>query len=373
MACSGGASAPPPQPPSITLQPTAQSVEVGATVAFSVQAQGTSPLIYQWLWNGTVIPGATNPSYSTPSAEPADNGSVFSLIVTNSLGSVTSQGALLAIPGAPRAPKAGDLRFKDVDAFPFGLDCEDSTALLVVDELDYHQASGTPLTVGGLGPDPGGNPGSTIWWYGAFLLPPNIPARTYCVSGGQLPDLEADLKALDLPGTVVTSLDLAFNNNVYAKSWETTSAPGTFTAYRQSVDPGNLQAVANQIGALGQVITALSFEASGQVYVIAYAWDQDPGTHYEVQVATATFDTVEAAAQGLSQQGFIITAIGGQTTTNNLLLVGTRVKGDTIPRPIAIYPLGTSTNTLGRAYAVIGNVYVPLSLSPLANIWIGQQ
>ena len=37
-------------------------------------------------------------------------------------------------------------------------------------------------------------------------------------------------------------------------------------------------------------------------------------------------------ASDLAQQGYIITAVGGDTT-NGFLLVGTRVQGDTMPRP----------------------------------------
>jgi hypothetical protein len=327
-------------------------------------------MAYQWLWNGTVISGANSSFYTTQTAQPADNGSVISVTVTNSQGSVTSQGAVLNVPGAPRAPKVGDLRFKDVDAFPYGLAYADTTALVYSLEKNYQQATGTPLTVGGIGPTPGGAPGSTIWWYAAFKLPANVPARTYCVDGGLLTNLATDLEALDVPGTVITSLDLAFNNSDYAKSWLTTTATGTFTATRQFVDPSTLQTVATQAGTSGQVITALSFDASGKVYVIAYSWDQDPMTEYEANVAFATNDTVEATAQSLAQAGYIITAIGGQTNSNTQLLVGTKVKGDTTPRPVTLYHLGTSVQ-LNRADAIVGYVYS--SLSPRGMTWIGQQ
>ena len=50
---------------------------------------------YQWRKNGVNISGATNSSYTTPPTVAADNGSVFSVVVSNSGGSVTSNNATL--------------------------------------------------------------------------------------------------------------------------------------------------------------------------------------------------------------------------------------------------------------------------------------
>src|SRR5205085_9345701 len=45
--------------PVITTQPRTQSVPRGLNATLSVSASGTPPLYYQWLLNGTPIPGAT--------------------------------------------------------------------------------------------------------------------------------------------------------------------------------------------------------------------------------------------------------------------------------------------------------------------------
>jgi alkaline phosphatase D len=79
-----------PQPPVITKQPVNQRVNVGETATFSVTATGTAPITYQWRKNGTNIIGAISPSYTTPPATPADNGSRMSVVVSNPVGSVTS-------------------------------------------------------------------------------------------------------------------------------------------------------------------------------------------------------------------------------------------------------------------------------------------
>ncbi|MDL5502887.1 MAG: carbohydrate binding domain-containing protein, partial [Candidatus Methanoperedens sp.] len=56
---------------------------------------------YQWQKNGVNIPGATGASYTTPPATILDNGSVFRVNVTNSAGSVMSNGAVLTVLPVP--------------------------------------------------------------------------------------------------------------------------------------------------------------------------------------------------------------------------------------------------------------------------------
>jgi hypothetical protein len=54
-------------------------------------------LEYQWRKNGAEIPGATNSFYITPVTVAADNGSLFSVVVSNGAGSVTSNNATLTV------------------------------------------------------------------------------------------------------------------------------------------------------------------------------------------------------------------------------------------------------------------------------------
>ena len=88
-------------PPAITTQPQNQTVTVGATATFSVVATGTTPLTYQWSKNGAAIGGATNSSYTTPATVSTDNGSTFTVTVTNVAGSRTSTAATLAVNVPP--------------------------------------------------------------------------------------------------------------------------------------------------------------------------------------------------------------------------------------------------------------------------------
>ena len=68
---------------------------------FSVTATGTTPLRYQWLFDGTNITGAVNSSLLLTNLQLGQSGS-YSVVVTNVLGSATSSNAVLTVvPAAP--------------------------------------------------------------------------------------------------------------------------------------------------------------------------------------------------------------------------------------------------------------------------------
>jgi Immunoglobulin domain len=88
----------------ITVQPVSQAVTMGQSATFAVTAGGAAPLTYQWSKNATPIPGATSASFKTPATTSSDNGSLFNVVVSNSLGSVTSGVASLSVTSASSAP-----------------------------------------------------------------------------------------------------------------------------------------------------------------------------------------------------------------------------------------------------------------------------
>ena len=90
--------------PAITTQPVNQMVTAGQTATFTVTATGTAPLSYQWNKNGTAISGATSSTYTTPATTSSDNGAPFTVVVSNSAGSVTSTAATLTVNAAAAAP-----------------------------------------------------------------------------------------------------------------------------------------------------------------------------------------------------------------------------------------------------------------------------
>jgi len=81
----------------ITTQPASQTLTAGQRATFTVVATGTAPLSYQWQKNSTNISGTTSSSYTTPATTTADNNSTFDVVVTNAVGSVTSNTATLMV------------------------------------------------------------------------------------------------------------------------------------------------------------------------------------------------------------------------------------------------------------------------------------
>jgi Immunoglobulin domain len=93
-----------PTAAAVTSQPANQTGTVGQSATFTVTASGTAPLSYQWQKNGVNIANATSVSYSTPAITAADNGAMFDVLVSNSVGAVTSAVATLTVSGALVAP-----------------------------------------------------------------------------------------------------------------------------------------------------------------------------------------------------------------------------------------------------------------------------
>lgn len=91
---------PAPTAPSITTHPVSKSATIGQSVTFSVVANGTGPLSYQWFENALPIPGATSASFTLASAQLTNN-AAYRVVVTNSLGSATSNPATLTVTRPP--------------------------------------------------------------------------------------------------------------------------------------------------------------------------------------------------------------------------------------------------------------------------------
>jgi uncharacterized delta-60 repeat protein len=80
----------------ITTQPVSQSVNPGETVSFGVIATSPLAMFYQWRKDNTNIAGATMASLTLTNVQEADAGN-YDVVVTNSLGSVTSATAVLNV------------------------------------------------------------------------------------------------------------------------------------------------------------------------------------------------------------------------------------------------------------------------------------
>lgn len=96
--------------PALTRQPASTTVSVGASATFIVEAAAGATPSYQWYFNGTLISGATGSSLTISPARSADAGE-YSVVVTNDLGSATSNRATLTVNAAtlpsPTGPSGG--------------------------------------------------------------------------------------------------------------------------------------------------------------------------------------------------------------------------------------------------------------------------
>jgi hypothetical protein len=89
-----------PKAPVIVTQPSDYTTDEGSPAYFIATASGSRPISYQWRRNGMDIAGATFPFLWVPVVGLQDNGAVYSVVVTNSVASVTSQNATLTVnPG----------------------------------------------------------------------------------------------------------------------------------------------------------------------------------------------------------------------------------------------------------------------------------
>ena len=141
-----------PVTPSITTQPTSDTVEVGQTATFSVTSSGGAPLNYQWSKNGSAISGATSSTYTTPVATLADSGSQFTVKVNNSTGAVTSNAAILTVKAAGQLTAStaslnyGNITLGSSSALPVTLTNTGGTNV----SISNVTLSGAGLTIGGV-------------------------------------------------------------------------------------------------------------------------------------------------------------------------------------------------------------------------------
>jgi hypothetical protein len=340
---------------------------MGLVATYSVTATGDS-LHYKWAKDGATIPGATSSMYVTPPVQFEDTGASFTVTVSNATGSVTSRVASLSVTA--RAPREGDLRFQQVDApwtvNGYGKVVGESSAVPGRGAFAFSASFGTPLFVGagdcsippstdGVGCDwffselPASSSGLTMGYMGDFYVnfPQDIFSNAWPTMNGATPASS---------NSVVTSLDLEPASILFAVSWLQETSNGGFDPAVHTVAPAALQAAATAEGANSRVITALSHDTGGITY-ISYGWQADQTTLYEAHVVTTAASGAPATAATLAAEGYIITAAGLADDNGNIVLVGTRVQGDTLPRAFAAAQGSTQLQAMWQqGYAPVGVV-----------------
>ncbi len=83
-----------------TVHPSNVSVAAGSLASFSASVSGDTPITFQWLKNGTPLPGATGTSLVIPIAQSGDEG-FYTVLAANAVSSTTSNAGTLTVIGAP--------------------------------------------------------------------------------------------------------------------------------------------------------------------------------------------------------------------------------------------------------------------------------
>jgi hypothetical protein len=201
--------------PIITLQPVRQEVTAGQTAMFSVIAAGSAPLTYQWLQNGTAISGATSSTYISPGT--SVDGTLFSIVVSNAVGSVTSSPALLSVSATP-----GQLTPNPATGLNFGTvnigTASSASVTLTNTSSDYITISN--VIIAGPGFSASGVPTGIILAPGeaANLNVVFAPSGTGAVAGSVTISSDATVSPITIPlsGTGITpphTVNLAWNPN----------------------------------------------------------------------------------------------------------------------------------------------------------------
>jgi hypothetical protein len=91
---------PDPAAPAITVQPLSQPVAAGFDLVLYVEAVGAPAPTYQWRRDGVAIGGASLQVFVRTDFQAGDIGN-YDVVVTNTVGAVTSQVAVVSIMAAP--------------------------------------------------------------------------------------------------------------------------------------------------------------------------------------------------------------------------------------------------------------------------------
>jgi len=238
--------------PQITAQPASVTVNAGQMATFSVVATGTQPLAYQWRKNMSNISGATSASYTTPATVSGDSGTAFDVIVSNSVGNVTSGAATLTVT---------------------------TTTSSTVDVATYHYDDMRS----------GANIQETI------LNPVNVNSSTFgkvaeFPSDGQIDGQMLYLSQVAIPGQGTKNV-LYFateNDSVYAVDADTMSGSSATVLWKSSARPsGELAVVPSDAGCgyinpVGIISTPVIDRSRNAIYVVSASKDSGNHVHHWV-------------------------------------------------------------------------------------------
>ncbi|EEF63380.1 Ig-like domain-containing protein [Pedosphaera parvula] len=89
-------------PPGVTVNPQSVSTFTGQSSTFTAAASGNMPFAYQWQYNSTNIPSATNATLALTNLQPSNSG-LYTVVLTNANGTAAAT-ATLTVQSPPPGP-----------------------------------------------------------------------------------------------------------------------------------------------------------------------------------------------------------------------------------------------------------------------------
>lgn len=153
------------------------------------------------------------------------------------------------------------------------------------------------------------------------------------------PSVDQDIQQIAGSNTVIMSLDVETAMNAWGAAWVQTDKDNGFDYRLESIPMGSrlsadLQATVAADGAQSRIVTAVTFDDADQLaYVLSYGWKGDTKTIYEAETAAVSALDIKDTGLKIGNDGYFISAFGGNDA-DGYMLVGMRVQGDTMSRPI---------------------------------------
>lgn len=306
--------------PFVTSQPQSRAVTNGATVTFSVAATGSSPLRYQWTFNGTNLVQATNATLTLTNVQPARAGS-YAVTITNLYGSVSSDAAILTILSGPQAPTLSAI------ADQATLEDTPITVPFVVNDAD---TAAWRLTVTGSSSDPTVVPASAITFDGVGTN------RTVTLS-----------PTLNESGTTLITLTVSDGTNASNQSFQlTVTAVNDPPTVDPPPDVGLVGGNANQTLTFSGITAGAANES--QALSVAVTWSNpglvsNPRLTYSSPATTASLTFKVNNGPGSSV--VTVSVSDGQTTTDRSFVLSVRASANAAPTISTITSLQTAEDT----------------------------
>jgi len=334
----------------VVAPPSSQTNFVGQNTNFTVAAGGTTPLFYQWLFNGAALANQTNATLNLTNLQ-LTNAGVYSIVVSNQFGAVTNSAtqviaappAILAGPGGgnPATGQPDSLTVVQGQSATFSANVVGSAPLTYqwrFGGVNIAGATNGSLTLANVQASQAGlysvvvsNPFGTTTSSNAtltVLLPPAIVVQpvSQTLTNGATLNL-----SVSATGSPTLTYQWSFNGTAIPGA----TAPGlTLFNVQESLEGNYVCVVSNPYGT-----------ATSQVAVVT------------VQSPPSIFDLGQPAPQTVVQGSnatFTVSATGDQPFTYQWRFNGVNIPGATA-NPLVL--TGVQTNQAGNYSVVVSNPF----------------